>query len=666
MDPVLHPTTATHPPLEDSVLSEAIQKSLGWLERTQGSSGAWPGDYGGPMFLLPLFVATTYAIKEPLDDATRDGMLAYLTHHQNADGGFGLHVEAKSSVFPTALNYVALRLLGVPASDQRASRARHWLHTRGDPTHSASWGKFFLALLGLYDYRGMNPVSPELWLLPETLPIHPARLWCHCRMVYLPMSYLYARRLTLKPDPLLLGIRDELYTKPFDSIDWEQARTRVHPDDAYVALSPWMKRINRLLAAYERRPNAALRQRALSAVLEQIRHEDRNTNFICLGPINKLLNTLVWHFEAPSGEELEAHRARLRDYLFRAEDGIKMQGYNSSELWDTAFAVQAVAETGLQERYPELLAKANRYLEQNQVIEDVRHPAQSYRHPSKGGFPFSTRAHGWPISDCTAEGVKAALLSNPYSPEPISKLRLEQAVEFMLSMQNPDGGWATYEPTRGPRWLERLNPSDCFARIMIDYSYVECTSACVQALAAFRQHHPGHRRAEISQAIDRGRRFILQEQRVDGSWEGSWGVCFTYGAFFGVWGLLAAGCPESHPALKSASQFLLTQQLSDGGWGESIESCRTGRYVSTPQGQAVMTAWALLALLRTPEKHSPAVQRGLAFLTERQLPDGSFPGEGIAGVFNKTTAIHYDNYLKIFPLWALALARMALAPGERH
>src|SRR5690606_20401144 len=142
-------------------------------------------------------------------------------------------------------------------------------------------------------------------------------------------------------DPLLLGIRDELYTKPFDSIDWEQARTRVHPDDAYVALSPWMKRINRLLAAYERRPNAALRQRALSAVLEQIRHEDRNTNFICRRPINKLFNTSVWDFEAPSGEEREAHRARLRDYLFRAEDGIKMQGDNSSELWDTAFAVQA-------------------------------------------------------------------------------------------------------------------------------------------------------------------------------------------------------------------------------------------------------------------------------------------------------------------------------------
>ena len=34
--------------------------------------------------------------------------------------------------------------------------------------------------------------------------------------------------------------------------------------------------------------------------------------------------------------------------------------------------------------------------------------ARWYRHASKGAFPFSTRDHGWPISDCTAEGLKAA------------------------------------------------------------------------------------------------------------------------------------------------------------------------------------------------------------------------------------------------------------------
>lgn len=34
------------------------------------------------------------------------------------------------------------------------------------------------------------------------------------------------------------------------------------------------------------------------------------------------------------------HLPRVHDYLWVAEDGLKMQGYNGSQLWDTAFAVQ--------------------------------------------------------------------------------------------------------------------------------------------------------------------------------------------------------------------------------------------------------------------------------------------------------------------------------------
>ena len=32
-----------------------------------------------------------------------------------------------------------------------------------------------------------------------------------------------------------------------------------------------------------------------------------------------------------------------------------------------------------------------------------------YRHISKGAWPFSTADHGWPISDCTAEGLKVII-----------------------------------------------------------------------------------------------------------------------------------------------------------------------------------------------------------------------------------------------------------------
>ena len=73
-----------------------------------------------------------------------------------------------------------------------------------------------------------------------------------------------------------------------------------------------------------------------------------------------------------------------------------------------------------------------------------------YRHISEGGWPFSTSAHGWPISDCTSEGLKGtiALLKSKTVQEglkdeslkKISAERLYKAVNVLLTYQNEDGG----------------------------------------------------------------------------------------------------------------------------------------------------------------------------------------------------------------------------------
>jgi len=635
----------------------AIDRGLGYLRRTQDPDGSWHGDYGGPLFLLPLYIATCAVTGIAIDPASQREMLRYLRAHQNEDGGFGLHVEATSSVFPTSLNYVAARLLGEEPDADWVARARRFLHAAGGPTRSAAWGKYFLALLNLYDYRGLAPVLPELWLLPTRLPIHPSRLWCHCRMVYLPLSYLYGRQAAATLTPLLAAVRDELYAGAYDGVDWERARASVATADALSPRSPVLELVSRFLVSFEQRRPKALRARAQRYVLEQIRYEDRNTDYICIGPISKLLHTMVWHFENPGGPELREHARRLGDYLYQADDGLKMNGYDSSRLWDTAFAVQAVARSPLVEKSRGILDAAFTYIEANQVLEDVDQKDRCFRHASKGGWPFSSRAHGWPISDCTAEGLKACLAIEAATGRALDRWRLDAAADLMLSLQNEDGGWATYELTRGPAWLESLNASDCFRDIMIDYSYVECTSACVQALDAYRRRYDNVDAGDrIGQAIRRGRRFLEGAQRADGSWEGSWGVCFTYGTWFGILGLKAAGVANGDPAIERACQFLRAHQRADGSWGESVESCIRRHYVPTAEGQAVMTAWATLALIAAGEGQSAPVKRAVEFLEQRQREDGSFPAEGIAGVFNKTSAIHYDNYLKIFPHWALVEA----------
>ena len=40
------------------------------------------------------------------------------------------------------------------------------------------------------------------------------------------------------------------------------------------------------------------------------------------------------------------HALRVKDYLWVAEDGMKLKGYNGSQCWDASFATQALVRVG--------------------------------------------------------------------------------------------------------------------------------------------------------------------------------------------------------------------------------------------------------------------------------------------------------------------------------
>ncbi len=647
--------------MDDGPILGAIRRGVEFLVSQQAEDGRWEGEYGGPMFLLPLYVAAAHVTNQDIPEDRRRAMAAYLRSVQNEDGSIGLHSEGPGSLFTTALSYVALRLLGVPRDDPDAARMRQWIHAHGTPLASASWGKAVLALLNLYGYDGIQPVPPELWLLPRFLPFHPGRLWCHVRQVYLPLSYLYAIRACCPESALIRQLREELYALPYDQIRFSDHRTALASCDEYVKPSRWLRTANGLLHAYERRPSRRLRARALAQVLDHIDYEDRTTNWINVGPVNAVLNTIVHFFRGPERPEFRAHFDALDFYLWQSSDGLLMNGEDSTALWDTAFAVQAILATPFADDCAASLRRAHRFIDETQIRENPPEAERHFRHPPRGAWPFGTRAQGWGVSDCTAEGFKSAVLLEPRVERPLAADRLYEAIRWLLSIQNRDGGWASYELRRGGRWLERLNPSHVFADIMVDYSYTECTSACVQALALARERLAGHVGNGLDRAIARGAGLIRRNQRPDGSWEGSWGVCFTIGAWYGVRGLRAAGFGTDRPEIRKAADFLLAHQNPDGGWGESPESCLQRRYVPARPSLAVNTAWALMALVGAGYAKTPEAARAAQYLADIQQNDGDWPREPMTGVFNKTVLIHYDNYRRYFPIRALAEYRQGAA-----
>lgn len=82
--------------------------------------------------------------------------------------------------------------------------------------------------------------------------------------------------------------------------------------------------------------------------------------------------------------------------------------------------------------------------------ESARNRKKYFRHISEGGWPFSTSGHGWPISDCSSEGLKGVLCLlrcksveeglQKNSLKPIDETRLQKCVNVILTYQNEDGG----------------------------------------------------------------------------------------------------------------------------------------------------------------------------------------------------------------------------------
>ncbi|KAI9182873.1 Lanosterol synthase (Oxidosqualene--lanosterol cyclase) [Blastocladiella emersonii ATCC 22665] len=675
---MLPETEPTLPP--PATVQDAVRNGFRFVSRLQTDDGHWAGEYGGPMFLVPGLVIAWYVTgrrDDFLSMPMRIEMVRYLRSREvPATGGWGIHIESPATVFGTALNYVALRLLGVPADDALCTRARDFLHRVPEGTLGIpSWGKFWLASLGLYSWDGMKPVPPELWLLPDWVPAHPWRMWIHTRMVYLPMGYLYGLRLTCPSDALIEDLRAELYPQGYDTVDWSRAPGCVATIDRYIPESKLGEAIWWLLGKYERVHSGRLRKKALALTLQLVENEDDNTGSLDLGPVNKAMNMLViFHAHGADSARFRDHVAMVKDFMWQAADGMRMNGTNGSQLWDSAFFCQAGYEAGLHAdpEFRPVFARALGFLDACQIRRNA--PFHSYRHTSKGAWPFSNRQQSYTVSDCTAEGLKAVLQLQATLPDAprVTDDRIKDAVDVLLSMPNRDGGFASYELIRGPAILEALNPAEVFGNIMIEYSYPECTTASVLGLLAFQGYRPdlgAYRAAEVARVKARALEYIKRVQEPAGGWYGAWGVCYTYATWFAVESLAGAG-GDTYATLKHirrACDFIAGKVKPDGGWGEHYTSCERHVYVQHAESQVVNTAWAVLTLMRAEYPDHTLIRRGIELILSRQRENGSWRQEAIEGVFNKNCMISYPNYKLAFTSWALArYARLFGNPAVRR
>ncbi|KAG6024495.1 hypothetical protein E4U19_003219 [Claviceps sp. Clav32 group G5] len=644
---------------------DAAGNALEFFEKLQQPSGHWACEYGGPMFLLAGVVVSWYVTKTPIPSAYATAIKNYLAARAHPeDGGWGLHIEGESTVFGITLNYMVLRLVGVDPETPLMVKARATLHKLGGAVNAPHWAKFWLATLGVVSWDIVNPVPPEIWLLPDWIPISPWRWWIHMRQVFLPMGYIYSKRWTCEETDIVRGLREEMFTEPHAEIDWAAHRNSIAPGDNYHPKSWLLNAANwffvNLWNPYLR-PNF-IKQWAEDWVSQLVDMEDANTDYLDLAPVNAAMNTVMCYIrDGPEAISVKRHVERLDECLWVTQEGMLCNGTNGVQCWDTAFLIQGVFGAGLQndEKWRPMLVRALEYLERQQIRDDCVDQATCYRQPRKGGWPFSNRDQGYGVSDCISEALKAIILLQKVGgfKEVLEDQRIFDAVDTLLLYQNDNGACSSYEARRAGEYMEMLNAAEVFGRIMIEYDYPECTTACVTALSLFQKYWPQYRTKEISLFIKRATNWIKSNQRIDGSWYGSWGICFTYATMFALESMASIGETYGNSKIsKRGCDFLISKQRADGGWSESYKGCETMEYHEHPMGSLVVqTSWALIGLIEADYPDVEPLKKGIKLIMERQQDNGEWLQEAIEGVFNKSCMISYPNYKFTFPIKVLGL-----------
>lgn len=618
-------------------LEAAIERGVDHLLSLQRAEGYWHAELEADTTLESDYIFYLHILGKA--DPVRVVKLAnYVRRRQLPDGGWNTHHGGPAEVNATVKAYLALKLAGDSAEAPQMRRARERVLALGGLERTNSFTRFYLAMAGAIEWRLVPAIPPELVLLPDWFRLNLYEMSSWTRAIVVPLMILYAH----KPDFSLppAATVDELFRDParrIPAFDW---------DASLFSWRNFFLAADRAMKLYEWLPWKPLRRRALShARAWMLEHLERSEGLAAIYPA--MMNSIfaLVAMGHPADDPLTAREIReFARFEIEDQDTIRVQPC-LSPVWDTCIAMVSLEEAGLPPNHPALV-RAAEWLLDRQVLGPGDWQRKNPEGPP-GGWVFEFRNDFYPDVDDTAF-VLMALARVDYP----DRVRMDQAirrgVDWLLSMQNRDGGWGAFDKDNDCRLFTRVPFADHNA--MIDPSTADVTARVLECLGqlGFAADHP---------AVVRGLAFLRQEQESEGPWYGRWGVNYVYGTS----GVLRALEPLGIAALDFAQRavaWLRRVQNPDGGFGESIASYDDPNLKGQGRSTASQTAWGLIGLLAAGPQDDPAVQRAVEFLLGAQNEDGSwsedeFTGTGFPCVFY----LRYHLYRDSFPVYALGRFR---------
>jgi len=630
-----------------AALTEPIRKAASQLLSQQDPAGFWWGELTADTTLESDYILLQLWMHPPQgavwNPPTREFInkaVKSILDRQLPDGGFNVYAKGPSDVSATVKAYFALKLAGMDYDDPRLAQARERILALGGFQAANSYVKINLSLFDLYPREHVPSVPPEIVLLGNFL--YQMSSWTRAIVVSLAIVHAHNPR---RPVPDGFNLQ-ELFL-PDVPLGIGKSEKTISWRSAFLLL-------DRGLKLWERHGSDHIRQKAIREaerwMVERFEQSDG------LGAIFPPMMYAVMALDVLGySEDHPLRREAVRQFeALMVDDGRRFFFQPCfSPVWDTAIAMLALAESGVDSR--DSVRRGADWLLSKEVRRkgdwSVKRPNTE---PSGWYFEFANEFN--PDIDDSAM-VMLGLAHAQASDSPAQQACHRRAVKWMLDMQSKDGGWAAFDADNNWQFLSQVPFADHNA--MLDPSCADITGRVLEALGA-------HGLDRSHQAVRRGVDHLIRTQEPDGSWYGRWGVAYIYGTCFALRGLRAAGEDDREVHVLRAGEWLRSIQNADGGWGESCASYDNGVFTaagSTPS----QTAWAILGLLAGGDTTSQSVHKGIEYLVRTQRSNGSWNEELATGTgFPKVFYLHYHLYRLYFPLLALAeYARIQQSTTDR-
>jgi squalene-hopene/tetraprenyl-beta-curcumene cyclase len=615
-------------------LEKAIERGANHLLSLQAEAGYWQGELEADSTLESDYIYYLHVLGKA--DPERIAKLAnYVRRRQLSDGGWSIYPGGPSELNATCKAYFALKLAGDSPYAPNLVRAREIVHRLGGLEQSNSYVRFYLALVGAVSWDLVPSIPPELMLIPSWFIFNIYEMSSWTRGIVIPMAILSA----LRPDWKLpeRAHVDELFRDPerkTAALDWSEQL--LSWKNVFLA-------VDRGLKLYEKWPWKPFRRRAIrEAKSWMLEHIERTDGLAAIYPA--MMNSIFALMAFGHGPDDPLTLREIKEFSrfeIEEQDTIRMQPC-VSPVWDTCIAMVALEEAGLPPDHPALVNAAE-WLLSKQVLGPGDWQVKN-KDAEPAGWAFEFRNDFYPDVDDTAFVLMA--LERVKYPDPARmEAAMRRGIQWLLSMQNRDGGWGAFDRDNDRKFLCNIPFADHNA--MIDPSTADVTARVVECLGRFgwSEGHPVIRRAVG---------FLLKDQSKDGSWFGRWGVNYIYGTS-GVLRALETVSLATREFCQRAVNWLRSVQKVDGSFGESLLSYDVPSTKGQGTSTASQTAWGLIGLLAGAGTEDSAVRRAVAYLVHRQQADGSwsepeFTGTGFPGVFY----LKYHLYRNSFPVYALA------------